>query len=253
MSSLPRQIAPDVHWFGDCLKVDDGGQPVHGHMSCFLILGERTLMVDSGHPSHWSVIESQLDALLGDRTLDYVFPTHLELPHTGNTPRLAQKYPECQIVGDVRDYHLYFPDLEHRLVHRRAGSELDLGDRTFSFIDAPLRDIPNTLWGHDDLSKIMFVADGFAYMHQHEADQCALYSTEYPEKLDPQRTVFVNEKALYWTKFIDVNPVFDRVKELLSLYETDTVAPAHGGLIPDVDEMLPIIEEGLNLIRSNTD
>src|SRR5699024_12704655 len=53
---------------------------------------ERTLLLDTGHPSHWDAVEPALDALLGDRPLDLVLPTHPEMPHAGNLPKLARKY-----------------------------------------------------------------------------------------------------------------------------------------------------------------
>src|SRR5579859_2972239 len=115
-SDLPRSVADGVTWMSSCLPFNIDGRVIHGHNSTFLVQGESaSILVDTGNPSSWPIISEKLDGLLGGRELDYVFPTHPELPHTGNLPRLVQKYPDIQIVGDVRDYHLFYPQIEPNL------------------------------------------------------------------------------------------------------------------------------------------
>src|SRR5262249_52504624 len=66
--AFPRPLADSIVWFGGCLKRKEGGAPVHVHASCYLIPGEReTLLIDSGHPSHWDEVTEELDRQLGGR------------------------------------------------------------------------------------------------------------------------------------------------------------------------------------------
>ena len=92
--TLPRQITDGLVWTGGCLVFDYDGEDIHGHMCTYLIIGEtHTLLVDGGHPAHWSAVERTLDEYLGGRPLDYVFPTHSEMPHAGSLERLITRNP----------------------------------------------------------------------------------------------------------------------------------------------------------------
>src|SRR4029077_17349213 len=166
---FPREIAPNVFWLGGCLGVELEGRIVHGYSSVYLLRGsERTLLVDPGHPMDWAAIASGLDTLLDDRALDYVFPTPPEMPHAGNLGRLLTKYPNAVAIGDMRDFHLYYPAFVDRFVDRSVGTVIDLGDMQFEIVEAIIKDLPNTQWGYESTRRILFVADGFAYVHHPE-------------------------------------------------------------------------------------
>lgn len=179
--TFPREVVPGLIWTGGCLSYDFEGDQIHSHMCSYLLIGsERTLLVDTGHPAHWPTIEATLDRYLDGRPLDYVFPTHSEMPHAGSLERLLTKYPGLEVVGDVRDYHLFFPSVADRFRPYKVGESVSLGDREFVFVDAIWRDLPNTLWAYDTGSRTLFPADGFAYTHHHLSHECALTSTSVP-------------------------------------------------------------------------
>ncbi|WP_427017540.1 MBL fold metallo-hydrolase [Pseudarthrobacter sp. P1] len=235
---------------GGCLSANAEGQEVHYHVSSYLVVGsERSLLVDTGDPAHLAIILAQLDAVLGDRPLDYVFPTHPEIPHAGNLPALLAKHPGAQVVGDVRDYQLHFPEYAGRFRAQPAGSSIDLGDRLFRFLPAFIRDLENTLWGHDSGAGMMFVSDGFSYIHDvpapdsddepvHLPGQCRLSSGEMPAPPTVDQAAYGTGRALYWTKFVDVSSSFAAIEAVLDELPTRLIGPAHGNVIDDVGGML---------------
>lgn len=244
--TLPRTIGPGVHWLGDCLQLEFEDRIIHGHMSAFLVVGEReTLLVDTGHPSHWPAVQAQLAAVLGGRSLDWVFPTHQEMPHAGNLPRLARAYPDLRVVGDVQDYHLYFPELEGRLDQRRAGDSLDLGGRQVVFVPAVWRDLPTTLWAFDRGSKTLFPADGFMYAHHHGVGECARLASELDSPPSLSDAQYVNERAFFWTRYCDASATFPRLDGMLGVLDPKLIAPAHGGVIDNLAEMSPFLKRSL--------
>ncbi|TCN53653.1 metallo-beta-lactamase superfamily protein [Rhodococcus sp. SMB37] len=241
-----REIAPGLFWLGDCLKFEYGDEIWHGHVSTYLVVGdERTLLLDTGHPAHWGVVESALDELLGDRPLDFVLPTHPEMPHAGNLPHLARKYPGLTVVGDTRDYHLYYPQLAERLAPTPVGERIDLGGREIHVLPAIWRDLPNTVWAFDTGSGVMFVADGFSYSHHHFNGECRLYSSELPQAPDLEQTVFLNERALFWTRHVDSGHSEPDLEALFERYRPTLVAPAHGSVIDRLDEMVELLKTGM--------
>lgn len=253
-ATLPREIAPGVWWFGDCaesrLYTND---VVHIHGSCYAVLGESaTLMVDTGTPRAWRRVDRDLDAILDGRALDWIVPTHPELAHAGNLGRLLAKHPGALVAGDVRDYHVYYPQFESRLRWLEPGEGIDLGGgREFVILEALIKDLPNSQWGYDTVSRALFVADGFAYTHHptldehpvHLPTECALLSSELEPPPDVQDAAFITRAALYWTRFVDLTSTFQQLESLLDRHPTELIAPAHGNVIVDVERLLAIIRE----------
>lgn len=262
--ALPRALAPNVHWLGKC--IDDStmemrGTAHHSHLSLYLISGaDATLLVDTGVPSGWPAVEAQLAELLGNRKLDYVFPTHPEYPHSGNLEKLMDRYPAARVIGDVRDYHAYFPAIAARTVSVTAGSTVDLGSGSrLTFLPGLLRDLPSTLWLYEEQSQIMFVADGFGFFHRepdtanqegdedsmphHYPGECALTVSELDADLEVVQASTIVRNALSWSRYVDATPLFGELRDLLAQFPTRIIAPAHGNVIDRPDEVLPMIEE----------
>ncbi|WP_138415806.1 MBL fold metallo-hydrolase [Sinomonas gamaensis] len=253
-----RRIAEGVFWLGGCLSAYSAGEEVHYHVSSYLIVGSKaTILVDTGDPAHAPLVLAQLEQALDGRTLDYVFPTHPEIPHAGNLPALLQRYPGAVVVGDVRDYALHFPEFEGRLEPRRPGESIELGtdadSRPFRFVPAYIRDLENTLWGYDGGSGTLFVSDGFSFIHDvpasdagsldddepvHRPGQCRLTSGEMPLPPTVEQAAYGTGRALYWTKFVDVSAAFEAIERTLEELPTSFIGPAHGNVIDDVDGML---------------
>jgi flavorubredoxin len=255
-SDLPREVAPGVTWMGACVTFQLPDKLIHGHNSTYLAQGtERAVMVDTGSPSNWNEIEQVLDDRLGGRPLDYVFPSHPELPHTGNLPRLVAKYPDVQIVGDIRDYHLFFPTVVDNLHPRVPGDRLDLGGGVeFVIAEALILDLPNTQWAYVPTAKTLFTTDGFCYMHHPELDdedpmhlpgECGLTTSELSAPPTVENAAFFSGSALYWARFIDdADERYARVIQFVRDIDAQVLCPTHGNVITDVEEVMAIVQEG---------
>lgn len=249
-ATLPRQIADGVFWIGGCLSAYSAGAEVHYHVSSYLVVGsDASLLVDTGDPAHAPIVAAQIERALDGRDLDYVFPTHPEIPHAGNLPMLLARYPSARAVGDVRDYFMHYPEFSGRFERRVPGDRIDLGGREFRFLPAHIRDLENTMWGHDSGSGTLFVSDGFSYIHdvpQPEGDdepvhlpgQCRLLSGEMPLPPTVEQAAYGTGRALYWTRFVDVTSAFAAIEQLLDELPTNLIGPAHGNVIDDVAGML---------------
>lgn len=235
-----REFAPGVFWVGGCLVVRIVDPIIHSHFGAYLVQGsKRNVLVDTGHPQDWSRVKAHLHQLVGSDGLDYIFPTHQEYPHAGNLGSLLELYPRAKVIGDVRDYHAYFPEFTDAYVGAGVGDRIDLGDRDFVLLPALIRDLPSTLWGYDSGARVMFVSDGFAFSHQHLAGECDLLSGELGREPAKEEIAWVNERALHWTKFVDSEPIFEQIDELFDRYPVDFIAPAHGSVIDEPEKVVP--------------
>lgn len=255
---LPREIAPNIYWVGACNETDQlEDEVIHVYNSAYLVIGaEQTLLVDTTAPRHWKEVEAQLTSLLGDRELDWLMPTHSEIPHGGNLERLCGRFPKARVVGDVRDYHLHIPQFSDRLVPCDPLSVLDLGGGyRVVLLPAIIKDMPSTQWGYEESQKVMFVSDAFAYSHHpplerggeeyivHGPGECGLMSDELPVPPSASQAAFITRAALYWTRYVNIRPFFERFTDLVAEYPADLVCPAHGSVIRNLDAMMPTMWE----------
>jgi hypothetical protein len=252
LRSVWREIAPGVFWLPNCLGREEPAGWMHVHAACYLIVGaERTLLVDTGHPAHWASVAETLDALLGDRPLDYVFPTHTEIPHAGNLARLLAKYPSCVAVGDVRDLHLYEPAFAARLATRAERDEIALGGGSIvRFVHAAIRDLPNTLWAHLAPAGVLFVSDGFMLTHHaspdgedplHHPADCLKTTAELSWPPDPERISVLTDRSIYWMRYARAGESVRRMRAALAEHETRLVAPTHCNVVERPGEILDVI------------
>jgi flavorubredoxin len=246
---LPREVAPGIFWLGECLEQRARGRVYHSYNAAYLVVGETaSLLVETGHPKDFLVIDQQIRSILsqpGRAPLRHLFLTHEETPHSGGLGRVLQAWPDVSVHGDVSDYHLAFPEFESRLHWMRPGEQIDLGGRAFTAVEPVIRDLRTTWWGFDTGARALFPGDGFAYSHYHEDGHCGLLAEEATTlDLDDVSAVFA-EKALFWTKFVEMEPYVTRLFDQLKALDVRFIAPTHGLPIADVASTVPRVMEGL--------
>lgn len=250
-----REISPGIHWLGQCIEMVLPDEVLHIHNSCNYLIqgGSASLLVDTGSPVFWPSLERRLGALLPNVGLDWIFPTHLEYPHAGSLVKLLTRYPAARVIADSSDYEMYFPNVIDRVTHAESGDELDLGGGyRFVFLTAVLKDLASTLWGYERSQQVMFVADGFSYAHHevsemlgeavHGPGECALLSSELRRSLSPSDAAYINREAFWWTRYRDIAPFIEEIRDLVHRYPPKLVAPGHGGVIDDVENFIPILK-----------
>lgn len=254
--ALPREILPGLAWLGACTAIGYRDDVVHSYHAVYVLSGsDASLIVDTGPPKDWPILERQLDAVLarGRPPVRYLVPTHTEVPHCGSLGRLMAKFPDAVVAGDVRDFHLFFPGSEARLRRMGVGERIDLGGGTgYEFVDAVIRDIDTSLWGYDSGSRTLFTGDGFAYAHHHRAGQCGLVTEEMPDLPIGELTALFAEYALYWMNFTDLENHLRRIDELLTTHPVAVVAPGHGSPIMEPAVTLDVIRAGLLAVRGSS-
>jgi len=253
---LPREIAPGIHWLGACSQVEYEGHVLHGSASIFLILGaDQVLLLDTGRPGDWVVIEKALDLTLQGRQINWIVPTHPELPHCGNLGRLLDKYPAARAIGDMRDYHVYFPNHASRLETWPKDKPVQLGGGyRFNLLEAPIKDLTSTQWGYESHEQVMFVSDAFQFLHHgsssqdvdeplHEPGECGLLSTELSQLPQTYQATLITRGAFSWTRYMDASEFFDQLTDLLERFPARLIAPTHGYVIMDLASIWPITRE----------
>ena len=131
----------------------------------YLILDEKTALMDTVDARGMEEWERYLQAALDGRKLDFLVISHLEPDHAGSIGRLLELYPDVVIVGNAKTFNMLpqFFDvaLDDRSIEVREGDTLSLGSHTLNFYMAPMVHWPEVMVTYESSEKILFSADGF--------------------------------------------------------------------------------------------
>jgi len=249
---LPRELAPGVFWFGDCLQYHYQDTLLHGYNSVYLVAGDEcSALIEGGHPRDLPELEAQIEQVLARDDvppLRYLFTTHTEVPHCAGFGRWLEHFPDTVAIGDVTDMHLIFPGFEDRLRPLAPGDSVDLGGRELRVVESVFRDFLYTRWAFDTKTKTLFTGDGIAYTHYHAVGHCGATAEESPALDIPDMTALFAELALYWTRFVDLEAYIERLDQLLfDELGVELIAPTHGLPIADPKKTMPAVNEGFRI------
>lgn len=244
---LPREIAPDVFWLGECLEQRFKGIIYHAYNAAFLVIGDdASMLVETGHPKDFPYIERQMkDLLVGRPPLKYLFITHQETPHSGGLARVMSRYPEAILCGDVSDYHYVIPQWVDRIHSMERNEEIDLGGRKFRAVEPVIRDLRTSWWGFETRDGVLFPGDGFAYSHYHEDGHCGLTAEEAVSLDLPDVSSTFANLALFWTKFADMERYTERLNTVMKELDVKIIAPTHGLPITDMEVTVNKVSQGI--------
>ena len=131
----------------------------------YLILDEKTALMDTVDARGMKEWEQNLQAALDGRKLDYLVISHLEPDHAGSIGRLLELYPEVVIVGNAKTFNMlpqfFDVTLDDRSIEVKEGDTLSLGSHTLNFYMAPMVHWPEVMVTYESSEKILFSADGF--------------------------------------------------------------------------------------------
>ena len=133
----------------------------------YLILDEKTAVMDTVDAHKTDEWLANLKEGLGDRKLDYIVVQHIEPDHSGSFKAAIEAYPDAVIVGNVKTFSMlpqFFEDLEiseERKLVVKEGDTLSLGSHELSFIIAPMIHWPEVMMTYEKSEKIFFSADAF--------------------------------------------------------------------------------------------
>ena len=132
----------------------------------YVILDEKTAVMDTVDQRKSEEWFSNLTSTLADRTVDYLIVSHLEPDHSANIQRLAEAYPAARLVLSAKAKAMLpqfftIANLEERCMVVAEGDELDLGSHKLKFFMAPMVHWPEVMVEYEVTEKVLFSADGF--------------------------------------------------------------------------------------------
>ncbi len=161
-------ITPDIYYLG----VNDRRKHLFENMwplpqgvayNSYLILDDKTALVDTIDAMSPVNYLSRLTELLDGRALDYLIINHMEPDHAGMIDSIVARYPAVKIVGNKKTFNILenFFGIADNLVEVSDGGTLELGKHSLRFVMTPWVHWPETMMTYETTGQILFSADAF--------------------------------------------------------------------------------------------
>ena len=223
-----RMIDKDIIYVGADNRrafLFEAAYPVPRGMSynSYLILDERTALIDTADRSVTDVFLENVDKTLGDRALDYLVIQHMEPDHSATLMDVLMRHPECTVVCNRMTFDMIkaFKGAEVKALIVKEGDQLDLGKHKLTFVFAPMVHWPEVMVSFDTATDTLFSADAFGSFG-------ALDGALFADEVDFERD-YIDEARRYYANI--VGKYGAHVKRLLSKISTlnvKRICPLHG-------------------------
>lgn len=141
----------------------------------YVILDDKTAVMDTVDKRKTDEWFSNLENALNGKTPDYLVISHLEPDHASNIMKLAEKYPEMKLVGNIKTFNMmpqfFGEDMSGRIITVKEGDELSLGTHNLTFYMAPMVHWPEVMVTYESTEKVLFTADGFGKFGALDTDE----------------------------------------------------------------------------------
>ena len=225
-----RKLTEDIWYLGSSdrrLAKFENCYPIPAGVSynSYLILDEKTVLLDTVDRAVEPVFLENLKHLLNGRPLDYIIVNHMEPDHAATLGQVVLRHPEAAVVGNAKTHAMirqfFDMNLQGRIMQVKEGETLCTGRHTLSFVMAPMVHWPEVMVTYDQTDKVLFSADAFgtfgALNGNLYADQITFETAETSE----MRRYYTNIVGKYGTQ---VQTLLNKAAGL----EIGMICPLHG-------------------------
>lgn len=165
-----KKITEDMYWIGASdrrLELFENVYPIPKGVSynSYVILDEKTVLLDTVDQSVCSQFLENLEHVLDGRTLDYIIVNHMEPDHCASLAEVVIRYPEVKFVGNAKTFTMmkqFFDfDVDNRAVVIKEGDTISTGKHTLAFAMIPMVHWPEAMVTYDAYDKVLYSADAF--------------------------------------------------------------------------------------------
>lgn len=195
----------------------------------YLILDQKTAILDTSDARKGSEWKESLAGALGGRKPDYLVVHHLEPDHSALIAWVLKEYPEVTLVAGAQALRMlpqFFPGIElaGRTLAVKEGDVLELGEHSLRFIAAPMVHWPEVMMSFDAADGALYSADGFGKFGALE--KCGFYGRDDDDWACEARRYYFNIVGKY-------GPQVQQVLAKAAGLPIKTIRPLHGPILED--------------------
>ena len=235
MKAESYKVSDGVYWVG---TLDWDLRTYHGYTldgtsyNAYLVFGnEKTALIDNVYPGQsaqmWGRIADACEKEGKPLQIDVIIQNHSEKDHCGALPEIHKRFPDAPIYctaicrKDIDGQYAGMKDATFNMV--QTGDTLDIGGKTFAFVQAPLLHWPDSMFTLFVEAGILFPNDAFG---QH------LCFTQRLDTEIPEYVLMDASQKFYANLIVPLTQVFlKKVDELVALdlvSKVKMICPAHG-------------------------
>ena len=158
MKADAYKIVDNVYWVGvlDWDIRDYHGYTLNGTTyNCYLVFGEdKVALIDNVYPGKseqfWGRIKDAFEKEGREFKIDVVIQNHIENDHSGSLGEVVAKFPDVEVYCSkkaepgLKNHLPELADFEFNTV--KTGDSLDIGGKTFQFVNAPMLHWPDSMF-----------------------------------------------------------------------------------------------------------
>jgi len=230
-----RRLSEDVVYLGCSdrhLTLFESAHPIPNGISynSYLILDEKTVLMDTVDKSCSGQFFQNLEAGLDGRDLDYIVIHHMEPDHCALLEDVISVYPEVKIVTTAKSVALikqFFDfDVDSHVMIVKDGDTLNTGRHEFVFTLAPMVHWPEVMVSYDKIDKALYSADAFGSFG-------AINGNLFDSEIDFEKD-YLDEARRYYTNIVGkYGAQVQMLLKKLSALEIKTIYPLHSLIIKD--------------------
>ena len=225
-----KNIKNDLYWVGGTdrrLALFENVYPIPRGVSynSYLILDEKTVLLDTVDYSVSQQLFENIAHVLGGRHLDYMIGNHMEPDHCGTIGALVTRYPDIKIVcnskiaGMMKQFFDF--DVDARVQIVEEGDTFTTGRHTFAFAAAPMVHWPEVMVTYDATDKTLFSADAFGTFG-------AMNGNLYADEVNFERD-WLDDARRYYTNIVGKSgPQAQAVLKKAAGLDIEMICPLHG-------------------------
>jgi len=224
---LPIEIAKGIYDVGvlDWNIRDFHGYSTHAGTSynAFLVMDEKIVLIDTVKAQFADQLLDNISKIIDPKKIDMVISNHTEMDHSGSLPRVMHRIGEdkplyCSKMG-AKNLGRHFAQ-EWNLHPLKSGQELNIGARTFTFLETRMVHWPDSMFTYLNEDKILFSSDGFG---QHIACYEKFDDLAGEDVMHQAKKYFANILMLYGPRILKL------IEQVQSLgLEIEMICPDHG-------------------------
>jgi flavorubredoxin len=224
---LPIEIAKGIYDVGvlDWNIRDFHGYSTHAGTSynAFLVMDEKVVLIDTVKAQFADQLLDNISKIIDPKKIDMVISNHTEMDHSGSLPRVMHRIGEdkplyCSRMG-AKNLGQHFTQ-GWNLHPLKSGQELNIGARTFTFLETRMVHWPDSMFTYLNEDKILFSSDGFG---QHIACYEKFDDLAGEDVMHQAKKYFANILMLYGPRILKL------IEQVQSLgLEIEMICPDHG-------------------------
>ena len=190
----------------------------------YLLMDEKTVLFDTTDASVSGQFFENVEAVLGQRKLDYIVVHHMEPDHAATLQDLLLRHPEATVVTTAKAAQMieqFFGQKPAALQLVKEGETLGTGNHTLCFTMAPMVHWPEVMMTYDTTAKTLFSADAFGTFGALSGNLFADEVNFEAEWLNDARRYYINIVGKYG---IQVQNVLKKAAAL----DIQMICPLHG-------------------------